>query len=437
MAVRRRIIRCYELGIREPQRSQRTVRCSEAVVRLGTRRSNDVVLDDAAVSRVHLEIAADEHGYRLRDLGSLNGTKVDGVRANDVYLRAGATLRLGGTEVTFRPLDDEAPIPASSADRFGPLVGGSLPMRELYAVLDRAAPSTATVLIEGETGTGKELVARAVHQFSQRSEGPWVVFDCAAVPTHLIESALFGHEKGAFTGASARHIGHLEEADGGTLFLDELGELPLELQPKLLRALEQRSIRRVGGQEERPVDVRLVAATNRDLAEEVNRGAFREDLYYRLAVVRVRVPPLRERREDIRQLVEHFVRRACAGDAGRISHILGSVQEENWRKLSTHPWPGNVRQLRNMIERTLALSSADEPARIETPTGRPPPRSEAPEHAPDLDRPFVELKAETLAHFEEAYLIGQLERHEGNFSRAAAAAGIDRMYFKRLLKKYR
>ncbi|MBZ0119310.1 MAG: sigma 54-interacting transcriptional regulator, partial [Sandaracinaceae bacterium] len=226
--------------------------------------------------------------------------------------------------------------------------------------------------IEGESGTGKELVAEAIHARSTRADGPFVVFDCAAVPPDLVESELFGHEKGAFTGATARRMGRMEEADGGTLFLDELGELPLDLQPKLLMAIEKREIRRVGGTEAKELDVRIVAATNRDLAAEVNRGAFRADLYYRLAVVRVKLPPLRERREDVPLLVEHFVRKALAGDPALAEVVLRSISTSNQERLASHPWPGNVRARRLFSSRSpprarLPCSSRRRPSRPRRP----------------------------------------------------------------------
>jgi DNA-binding NtrC family response regulator len=350
------------------------------------------------------------------------------------YLPSGCTVRAGGSELRFSVLEDEVDIPATSSDGYGPLVGSSIPMRELYAVIERAAPTDVTVLIEGETGTGKELVARALHEQSSRAGGPFVVLDCGAVPASLLESEIFGHERGAFTGAHARRIGLLEEATRGTLFVDEVGELPIELQPKLLRALEQREIRRLGARDTLSLDIRVIAATNRDLAVEVNRGAFREDLFYRLAVVQVALPALRDRREDIVALTEHFVRKACKGDRQRAARMLSGIDEENWKRLQAHPWPGNVRQLRNVIERTLALSDPHALA-FELPGSEK--RFDATELGVDLDRPFSEQKCEVIARFERDYLEGQLARHGGNFSRAAAAAGLDRMYFKRLLKKYR
>jgi DNA-binding NtrC family response regulator len=415
------------------------------ILRCGSRPENDLVLDDPTVSRIHFEIVADAEGFRLRDLGSKNGTVVDGYRAHDVYLKPGSRIHVGRTEIVFEPLVAEAERPLAREGRFGPLVGQSAVMRELFATLERVARSEATVLVEGETGTGKELIARAVHDASGRIGGPFVVVDAAAIPRDLFESHLFGHERGAFTGAAQKRVGLLEEADGGTLVLDELGELPLALQPKLLRALEAREVVPLGSNEPRRVDVRLVAATNRDLAAEVNRGAFRDDLYYRLAVVRLVVPPLRERPDDVRPLVAHFVTEAVG--AARAPAVLERIDEANWRALEAHPWPGNVRELRNMVDRTIALAGAGVPGAFEPVLDRGPvsrPGASVPPARPGVPRPsaappprpFLEQKREMVAEFERGYLLGMLERHGGNISRAAAEAGLDRMYFKRLLKKY-
>jgi DNA-binding NtrC family response regulator len=257
-----------------------------------------------------------------------------------------------------------------------------------------------------------------------------------------MESELLGHERGAFTGADQKRIGRFEEAHGGTLFIDEIGELPLELQPKLLRVLEKREIRRVGGSQVIPVDVRIVAATNRDLVREVNRNTFREDLYYRLAVVRVRVPPLREREGDVPLLVEHFVRESLDGDEAATKEAVASITEDNWKRLMSHPWPGNVRELRNFIERTMAITggvdvdsapSSSRPQNVAPTTVGPATLAGA---AIDLARPFIEAREELLAHFEKGYLEAQLSRHGGNISRAARAAGLDRMHFKRLLARH-
>jgi two-component system, NtrC family, response regulator GlrR len=416
------------------------VESGETAFRIGSREGNDLVLPDTTVSRIHAEIVATAAGFLLRDLGSTNGTWVDDWRVGEIYLRPGARLRFGRAQVVFDLVGDESEVEISSRDRFGPVLGRSAAMREVFAVLERAAKSDATIVLEGESGTGKELAAEAIHRMSPRADRAFAVFDCASVPATLVESELLGHEKGSFTGATSRRIGRFEEADGGTLFLDEVGELPLDLQPKLLRALEKRELRRVGGSETIGVDVRIVAATNRDLAREVNRGAFREDLYYRLAVVRVKLPPLRERLEDLPLLVEHFVTQLLASDPARAQRALDGIGESTWKELRAHPWPGNVRELRNFVERTLALSGPKDAfgaGALAAPVAGPTPlASPAPSGGVDLGRSFLELKQETLARFEEAYLKGILAAHEGNYSRAAAAAGLDRMYFKRLLKKY-
>jgi DNA-binding NtrC family response regulator len=298
--------------------------------------------------------------------------------------------------------------------------------------LSQVSRSASTVLLGAESGSGKELVARALHEASDRASKPYVVFDCAAATPTLIESALFGHEKGAFTGATARKIGVFEEANGGTLFLDEIGELPLELQPRLLRALEAKQVRRLGGDKPVSVDVRLIAATHRDLAREVNEGQFREDLYYRLAVVRLRIPPLRERLDDLPVLVEHLMLQALDGDAPRVEKLLAAMSTAQWERLRAHPWRGNVRELRNAVERSLAMADALSPLsdlkRVDPGTRDPDPVR--------LNQPFLEQKHALLEAFEARYLQAMVDQHQGNLSRAAAQAGIDRMYFKRLLKKY-
>jgi DNA-binding NtrC family response regulator len=411
-------------------------------IRVGSLDGCDIVLADDAVSRLHFAIEADEIGYRVRDLGSKNGTFVDNYRVREIYLRPGSMIRAGSTELLFEAASDEVDVPASQADHFGPLVGRSVEMRELYATLERAAQSGSTILVEGESGTGKELVARAVHAASRRAEGPFVTVDCAAIPAMLLESQLFGHERGAFTGAVQRRIGYLEEASGGTLFLDEIGELTLDLQPKLLRALECGEIRRVGGQERQRVDVRVVAASNRDLAAEVNKRTFRDDLYYRLAVVTVRVPPLRDRLEDLPLLVEHLVRRALGDDRKLADRILATIDRDTWARLAAYPWPGNVRELRNTIERGLALRRNDaapvfDPVHA-TPAAPDESLAESGEAwTIDLSRPHPELKAEWIRRFDRAYVMGQLALHDGNISRAARASGLERTHFKRILNRYR
>jgi DNA-binding NtrC family response regulator len=419
-----------------------TIEAAGAILRVGSKEGNALRLANETVSRYHFEIEPTPHGFLLRDLGSTNGTFVDGYRVREIFLPQGrpAQLRAGEVGLTFEALGEEVPIALSREDRLGDVLGRSPAMRELFGILERVSQKDLTILLEGESGTGKERLAEAIHLRSPRAQKRFVVFDCAAVPASLMESELLGHERGAFTGAEGRRIGRFEEAHGGTLFIDEIGELPLELQPKLLRALEKREVRRIGGTQIIPVDVRVVAATNRDLVREVNRNTFREDLYYRLAVVRVRVPPLREREGDIPLLVEHFVREALDGDEKATREAIASITEDNWQRLLTHPWPGNVRELRNFIDRTMAISGG-----VDVPDA-PPPRPQPggsggsvetlAEAAVDLTRPFIEAREELLARFEQGYLEGQLSRHGGNISRAARAAGLDRMHFKRLLARH-
>ncbi|MEM9068625.1 MAG: sigma 54-interacting transcriptional regulator [Myxococcota bacterium] len=423
-----RKLRTYRLRV--TSEGKRTEEITVARARIGSRPGLELCLKDDTVSRLHCEIIATESGFRLVDLGSRNGTRVDGYGVRDIDLKHGSVIELGRSRIVFQTTETETDVPVSQADRFEESVGGSVAMRELFALLDRAAPTTATVLLQGESGTGKEAVARSVHQRSGRS-GAWVVVDCGALPPNLLESELFGHEKGAFTGAASRRIGLMEEAEGGTLFLDEIGELPLDMQPKLLRALESREIRRIGGRDHVPLDIRVVAATNRDLAREVNRGSFREDLYYRLAVVELRLPPLRERCEDIPLLVAHFVRQAHRDDPAAAERLLAGISEENWRKLKEHPWPGNVRELRNVIERSLILKGDGE---MVIATDAP---QDAGELSVDLDQPFSAHKQRWVESFERSYVLGQLSRHDGNVSAAARASGLERMHFKRILKKYR
>jgi DNA-binding NtrC family response regulator len=408
------------------------------VIRVGARRGADLTLADSKVSRTHFEIRLDAQGYRVRDLESTNGTYVGGLRINDVYIPPGSSIYVGDTRLRFDPLDDSVEVALSSADRFGGMVGRSVVMRELFARLAAVAPTDATVLVTGETGTGKELVAEALHEQSARKSGPFVVLDCGAIPANLMESEAFGHERGAFTGATSAHAGAFERADGGTLFLDEIGELPLEMQPKLLRALERKEFRRVGGQKMLRANIRVVAATNRDLLVEVNKGRFREDLYYRLAVAHVAVPPLRERRDDVPLLVEHLVDQISAGlPEGRER----GPRAETIELMKRHDWPGNVRELRNVLERAVLFQQ---------PMGAAAPSIIAPVPAAggaaasggaelrvavDPAVPFKVAKQDMIDEFERRYVRALLDAHGGNISAAARAAGIDRMSIHKILNR--
>jgi DNA-binding NtrC family response regulator len=399
----------------------RQVRLAGGLARIGSGPGNQLCLTDHTVSRMHCEITSISGTLRLRDTNSTNGTFIDGVRIFDAEVTPGALVRLGNTVLRIDQLDQPELVELSSRDRFGPLLGGSAPMRRLYAILDRIAPSEATVLVQGETGTGKELVAQAIHENSHRRQGPFVTVDCATLPENLVESELFGHVRGAFSGAHADRDGAFEQARGGTLFFDEIGELPLPLQSKLLRAIESRQLRRVGSDKARAVDVRVIAATNRSLAAAVNQGQFREDLYYRLAVVELELPPLRSRRDDIPLLIAHF--------HGIFSGSDQAVPEAlvDWAKARS--WNGNVRELRNYIQRVVCLglgsTSIAPAARTES--------SERPELP--LHLPLKEARMVWLEQFDAAYLRATLQRTQGNVSRAAELSGVNRRLLHRMLAR--
>jgi transcriptional regulator with PAS, ATPase and Fis domain len=392
--------------------------------RVGAAPGNDLTLADPTVSRVHCEITQKGDALVLRDLGSTNGTWVEGVRLRDGDVPPGAIVRVGSSAFRVDVGEEPAFVELSARSSFGELVGASLEMRRLYAVLERVAATDATVLVEGETGTGKDVLARSLHAASPRASGPLVAVDCGAIPENLIESELFGHVRGAFTGATSDRKGVFEEAHGGTLFLDEIGEMPLTLQPKLLRAIESRSVRRVGSSAARAVDVRIVAATNRPLARCVNDGSFREDLYYRLAVVAVALPPLRTRREDIPLLARHF--HAAIAGAG-----AGELPPELLARLVARSWPGNVRELRNYIERSVSLGML-EPSAAGRPS-RPPPGAPLPslDGVIALELPLKEARQAWVESFESVYLRNVLRACGGNVTRAAERAGVSRRFLQR------
>ncbi len=402
----------------------KTIELAQNAIQIG-RLGADLNLGDAKVSGLHCELKLQPDGYRLRDLGSTNGTYVKGVRIVDAFIAPGSTIQIGKSAITFEPLDDAVAMPLWNEPRLQQLIGGSAAMRHLFELINRFSQSDATVLIQGETGTGKELIADAIHQCSPRRNEPFVVLDCSAIPEQLFEAQLFGHEVGAFTGAVKSTAGVFEMAHGGTLFLDEIGELPLDVQSKLLRAVETRKVRRLGGAKVFASDVRLVAATNRDLAAEVNRGTFRSDLYYRLAVARLTLPSLRERREDIPLLVEHFLRQLSVSSG----HADPRLPDDFVARAQRHAWPGNVRELRNAIERALLLPNHPNHG------FEAPPKKEDGFATIDIDIPFKVAKQKLVDEFDRRYLEALLEAHDGNISAAARAAGIERMSIYKMIRR--
>lgn len=413
---------------------------SKERVTVGSSMASDLTIEDAELAGNHFEVVASERGFLLRELDSATGIRCGGLRVREVWLDSGNEIEAGASRVRFEALEGTFEVEQSVAESFHTMTGRGTRMREIFAVLEKVAPTDLTVLLRGETGTGKELAARAIHRASRRATRPLVVQDCSAIPRELIESTLFGHERGAFTGATDRHRGSFEVADGGTLFLDEIGELDLSLQPKLLRVLENRELLRVGAERPMSVDVRVVAATNRDLRQMVNEGTFREDLYYRLSVVQVDLPPLRERKEDIPLLVASFLdavsRRRWPGEERRVT-----VRPDALERLCEYPWPGNIRELKNTLERAATLAEGTElgvtellPLSQKTPAV-PLPGGTA-EALLELGLSFKDAKKRVVAEFEAAYLKALLETHAGNVSRAARASGLTRFHLRELAKRY-
>ncbi len=409
---------------------------------VGTSPECDLVVADPRVSRHHCEVALTAEGIVLRDLGSKNGTLVGKLAVREALLPPDVTVTLGGSELVVRRAGAPTRIAMSPTGSFGGALGQSYVMRALFARLARAAATKQTILLLGESGTGKEVLGRAIHDESPRKGGPFVVLDCGAVSANLVESEIFGYARGAFTGAAGARGGLLEEANGGTLFIDEIGELPLDLQPKLLRALEARQVRRLGANEWKPFDARIVAATHRDLRARVTEGTFRQDLYYRLAVVEVRVPALRERKEDIPALVARFL---AAHDPPR---TLDDLPPHALSLLAAHGFPGNVRELRNLVARLVlfpdlgldlpGVTAGDRGAAV---PGQAPPPPAAPGGEGDRLGPLTTLplpvaREMVMERFERGYLAAKLEQHGGNISRAADAMGVSRQLVHRLLDRY-
>ena len=389
---------------------------------VGSAPSCDIVITEPTVSRQHLELALVPEGIAVRDLESRNGTFYLGQRIQRMVLSLGGRVSAGAAILQIDPDTEALDVGELSADGYRGAVGVSAPMRRLFATLARLEGSLVTVLVDGESGVGKEVIARVLHEGSRAASGPLVTVNCGALPRELVASELFGHRRGAFTGAHEARRGAFESADGGTLFLDEIGELPLDVQPMLLRVLETGEVRSVGGDQPRQVKVRIVAATNRDLEEEVRAGRFREDLYYRLAVVRLAVPPLRERVEDIEPLARRF-----AADAGLAAPLPPAIVEQ----LKARSFPGNVRELRNVIQAYAALG-APPPAR----RGKRAAVGDALADAVDLSRPYADQKDEIADEFTRVYLQALITHTGGNQTAAARLAGLDRGYLGKLLAKH-
>ncbi len=411
------------------QPADRRMELDKELCRVGSHPSNDVVLADALVSRFHCQLVRDANRWRVADTGSLNGTVVAGVRVRDGDLPLPeCEIRVGDSLIRIREHDSpgEEVVPVWPA--FGAVVGSSLAMRKLFKLLVKVAHSDSTLLVEGESGTGKEIIVSEIVRIGPRANGPFVVVDCGAISPNLLENELFGHVRGVYTGADRDRAGAFELADGGTVFLDEVGELPLEMQPKLLRAIESREVRRVGDSQMRKVDVRVIAATNRRLEREVNHGRFREDLFFRLSVVTVRVPPLRDRLDDIPMLVQAFVKALGAEDRAELfspSVLAG---------LAAYDWPGNVRELRNWVERAIVL---EDPPPASQRMSSPHLHGVSDGVQPNLELSFKDAKAAVVESFESAYLTALLAFAQGNISLAARKAGMDRMHLHRLVQRYR
>ena len=413
-----RVVRTCVVEVLEGPEQGARVLLERPIFRIGSHVTNDLSLSDPTVSKHHLEVAVVAEGYRITDLGSSNGTLMGGARLGAITVVEPVTLQLGQSVVRIEPLDEETEVPASPRTHFGAVLGRSVAMRELYEQLEAVAQSDVSLLLEGETGVGKEQIAEAVHQQSARAQGPFVVVDCGALVGDLMEAELFGHAKGAFSGADRARQGLFEAASGGTLFLDEVGELPAPLQSKLLGVLERRRIVPLGTNTPRDVDVRIIAATHRNLAREVNEGRFRSDLFYRLAVARLRVPPLRERKDDIPELVQAFVDQLRTRYGEAVPPSLSAIVVG---KLQARDWPGNVRELRNAVERAAVQTVGD--------------GNEAAPAAP-VDEPYQAARDHFLADFERAFLAEALKQSSCNVTQAARQAGVELRYFRRLLQRY-
>lgn len=429
--------KCQLVAIEGPNKGKK-ITLSKEVTTVGKRETNDLSLEDKTVSRNHFEIQFNADSFILKDLDSTNGTYLNGSKVKEAYLAPGDVIKAGNSLIEFIAFDEKVSLEPSEKESFGEMVGKSRKMRQIFALLEKISPTHATVIIEGETGTGKDLVAKAIHNHSSRRSKPFVVFDCSGVAPNLIESELFGHEKGAFTGAHRSRPGVFEAAKGGTIFLDEIAELPLDLQPKLLRALESREVRRVGANTPTRIDARVICATNRNLKNEIKEGQFREDLYYRLSVVKIVLPPLRDRTEDIPLIVERLLQRGVFNKTPT-GFKVARVEDDALKLLYRYPWPGNVRELANVMERACSFVEGNAIKRpdLEFIFSEMEDREEMTDRMRvDANLPFKEAKQQIVEVFEKEYLEELLKKHNYNLSKAAREAKVDRKHIRNLLKKY-
>jgi DNA-binding NtrC family response regulator len=398
---------------------------------IGSGSQNDLIIRDSTVSRRHCEIRIMPDSAVLRDLGSTNGTIIQGTRVTEAFLDQGTEFQLGNTKIVFCPLRETEEYELSMSASYGRLMGQSVAMRRVFHLAETYSATNSTIHIEGETGTGKEVLASELHLQSDRAEKPFIVIDCASLAQDLVASELFGHTKGAFTGANTDRVGAFEQANGGTVFLDEISDLGPELQPKLLRVLENREVRRVGGNQVRPIDVRVICASNKRLANEVNAGRFRDDLFFRLSVVRIDLPPLRQRKEDIPLLMEKFLAEYLGKDVA--DEVVDF--DKTIAAFRNYDWPGNVRELRNIVE--IACHSKRRPLNVGAflYAGRAKTEDDGVKESFSADRPFKLAKNELIRNFETYYVRDLLARYDGNVSRAARHAGIERAYLQRLIAK--
>ncbi len=399
---------------------------TRSVFSIGSGINNDLSIADTTVSKHHCELVIDDKGLKVIDLGSTNGTSIEGVRVTSARLAPNTEIQLGKTRIIVPVVAEKQDMPVSTREHFGACIGRSPAMRHVFYLAENVAPTDATVLITGEMGTGKEELAQELHNFSLRKDKPFIVIDCSGMTVERAERELFGRGD-----CEPPHPGALDLADGGTLLLDEIDALPLDFQPLLLRVLDKLETRRIGESESHKVNIRFILATQKNLAQEVQQGTFREDLFYRISVAKIDIPPLRRRKEDIPLLLKAIIMRLHGSDELR----QWAEQDGTISVLKRYDWPGNVRELRNMIERIHYSGHypMDLTAFLQTHKNA---EAAEPELVFTADRPFKDAKNDLIEDFERKYLNDLLARNSQNISKSARIAGIERAYLQRLIRKY-